>query len=397
VGSGGPLLLETSHNRKDALYAFQYAIGKTNDDFVELEKDELWARINAPVPTPDGPMALVTECEPSRALTLMLEKLARGLEEAGVSGKLRPGKQFIDYHFENNAFPALNALVTLPVDQAALLASYDPYIKRPDRVEWLVERDITRQVVDRVMEWVLDIEGPVQVWVGATRFQMDAESVADFVVDTLPSQYMLSVARSTGHDRRRAAQFSEYGCLSVASYDVNLSRAQHLSELIGVMRSIAPQSNTAFVREASSSATERTLLRILPPISALVEAVGGSLWTLPHLERDYVYDAYVAQVLTQSQLAKTSDLPPTRWSIEDLGADRHLVVHRAPDLWFENDPTPYGDRVGPRISPVSDEVLAQARADFGDAIMTSRTLEEHPPDLPHDELVRALAPFNLTP
>jgi hypothetical protein len=327
----------------------------------------------------------------------MLEKLARGLEEAGVSGKLRPGKPFIDYHFQNNSFPALSALVTLPVDQAALLASYDAYLKRPDRVEWLVDGDITRQAVNRVVDWVLGIEGPVQVRVGATGFRMNAESVADFVVDTLPSQYMLTVARSPGHDRRRAVRFSEYGCLSVASYDLDLGREQHLGELIAVMCSVAPRSNAAFVREASSSGSGRTLLRTLPPTNALVEAVGASLWTVLHLESDYVYDAFVAQVLTERQLAKTSELPSERWSVEDLGTGRHLVVHRTPDLWFDKDPTPHGDRTGPRVSPVSDEVLAQARADFGDAIMTPRTLEEHPPDLPHDELVRALGPLHLAP
>jgi hypothetical protein len=114
------------------------------------------------------------------------------------------------------------------------------------------------------------------------------------------------------------------------------------------------------------------------------ERICNSLWRLFHLEADHVFDAFVAQVLTDRQLAHTRSLDPTRWEISPVGADRHLVRHRQPEQWLDNDPVPLPQRPNGQLArkrPVHappPEVLAQARADFGDAIMTLDTLATHP-------------------
>lgn len=63
--------------------------------------------------------------------------------------------------------------------------------------------------------------------------------------------------------------------------------------------------------------------------------------------------------------------------------------------WYDNDPTPLERRTA-RRSPVDDDVLAQARADFGPAILSAADVEKNPPAVPRDEQTRALARVGLT-
>jgi hypothetical protein len=127
----------------------------------------------------------------------------------------------------------------------------------------------------------------------------------------------------------------------------------------------------------------------------LVKTIGRSFWVLAHLEHDHVFYAFVTQVLTGSQLSKTY-LPAERWTVTPLGQDRHLVRHTQPEMWFDTSP-PRFDQGGTRIQAVPQDVLDQAREDFGAAIMTAQTLEEHPPPLPNKEQIRALGLLRLTP
>ena len=84
-----------------------------------------------------------------------------------------------------------------------------------------------------------------------------------------------------------------------------------------------------------------------------------------HLLADFVPDAHVAQVLTDSHLAKASDL--SLFHVEPMGKGRHLVRARDPEPWI-NDATP------------SEEVLDAARSGFGGMLLTEEFLRAHPPD-----------------
>lgn len=396
LGAGGQLLLETSHDSTAALAGLEQVISASNEFFAELEMQGLWAQINRPVPTPEGPLALVTECEPARALTMMLDRIARGLEESGISGKLRPATRPPADIFGRVSYPALGAMVMLPIERETLHESYDPWIRRPSRVGWMVDPTVTQSVVGAVMDWILHIDGRVQVSVGGSRFVTDPSGVSDFVVDALPVDHMIRVSRSPDPEHRRVVEFSQYGCLSLVEFDVTRDRRGQLIELTDILRAASAHANNAFIRELSSSGGTRAALLRQPPKSPLMEAVDHNFWMPTHLEGDYVYDACVTQVLTSSQLEKIHELPGERWSVEDLD-DRYLVRHLQPELWFDTDPRPFNDRPGQLGSPIDEATLAQARADFGDAIMTPSTLETHPPNLPYEDLVEALGLVHLRP
>lgn len=398
VGGSKQLLLVTKGDQQEALLALREVIADANEVLVTAEADEVYIAVNGPIPTPQGPMAMVVECEPGKAVGRLLAFVARGLEARGISGTLRPGPNSVDDPvFGRRTFPSLGAMFFLPVDRRSVLASYDPWFKGPAEVGWQVDPVTTRAVVEPVLEWVLGIEGPVRVHVAASTFLLDAEHVGEFLFQTLPVDYMVSVERTPESARMRRVRFSEHGGVTVQSYDTALERERHAVELEGLLRRLAPLVTTGLVREMSTNTRDRESLERYPPKASLLERVGRSFWVLNHLEGDYVHDAFVSQVLTTSQLSKTHDLAPERWRIETLSEDRHLVSSTDPQAWYDPDPTPIGERPVPFTACVADEVLAQARADFGEAIMTPQTLEEHPPDLPPEEQHRALGIFGLTP
>ena len=67
-----------------------------------------------------------------------------------------------------------------------------------------------------------------------------------------------------------------------------------------------------------------------------------------------VFDAHGMQILTRDHLDRASDL--SDWRIDEVG-DRYLVEARNLDAWFAGD-------------GADAEVLAKARADFGDMLFT---------------------------
>lgn len=82
----------------------------------------------------------------------------------------------------------------------------------------------------------------------------------------------------------------------------------------------------------------------------------------PHLTK--VPDACVMQLLTPEHLAHAHDL--SEWLIDEVSPKRFIVAHPQPEAWFLPPPTGAAEP-GTRVDP---GVLAQAREDFGDMLMT---------------------------
>jgi hypothetical protein len=88
-------------------------------------------------------------------------------------------------------------------------------------------------------------------------------------------------------------------------------------------------------------------------------------WYFPHgrhLDARKVPDVCAEQILTSHHLALANNL--RGWRVEEVAADRFLVTHPGPSLWF----LPFSRSLGgTRLDP---DVLARARADFGSMILT---------------------------
>jgi hypothetical protein len=257
VGRGGQLVLESGHEMPRAFEALAAVIMESNEAMVEIETRELWGQVNGPVPTPQGPMALVTECEPAKALTMVLDQIKGGLERRGISGRLRPAKTVQHKVFDNNSYRSLGALLMLPVDEDLLLGGYDPRERGPRPFQWLVSPELTRAAVTPLLDWVLEVDGPVYVWIGATQIELGPDAVVDFVCSTLPVDYMVAVRRFPDDSRLRRVCFSEYGGVTVQSFDPTQPREHHLAQLTGLLEQLAPHINAGLVREASTGTRDR--------------------------------------------------------------------------------------------------------------------------------------------
>jgi hypothetical protein len=105
----------------------------------------------------------------------------------------------------------------------------------------------------------------------------------------------------------------------------------------------------------------------------------GTSW--PHIENAraryhrpllarYVPDAFGLQLLTDAHLERAHDL--SDWDITHLADGRHLVASKNLDGWFGGQPGNYGVMA-------DDALVAKARADFGDMILTLEVIERENP------------------
>lgn len=82
-----------------------------------------------------------------------------------------------------------------------------------------------------------------------------------------------------------------------------------------------------------------------------------------HPRAEYTPDAYGIQILTDAHLARARSL--AEWDVQEMAPARHLVQARDLAPWFADDiPAP--------------EVLAAARHDFGDMILTPEAIAARP-------------------
>lgn len=133
-------------------------------------------------------------------------------------------------------------------------------------------------------------------------------------------------------------------------------RVDALRELITALPDLT---DLAFIRTSYSFAS--TWLQVDPALR-FPHIQEMHVRDYPHVLDLWVPNAHGVQVLTNAHLERAHDL--SAWSLTDLGHGRHLV--EAPDL----EPWYGGDRP-------DEATLAQARADFGEMILTPEIIEAH--------------------
>ena len=122
------------------------------------------------------------------------------------------------------------------------------------------------------------------------------------------------------------------------------------------LRETACQLDVAFARTGTGGMTWANFY-FSPPKPPTTEAISPYI-SVPALWPTRVVDAYGLQLLTRKHLERAHDL--SSWKVTAV-EDRYLVQAREPGLWFAESPDP--------------EVIASARADFGEMIITLPELE----------------------
>ncbi|WP_182376512.1 hypothetical protein [Nocardioides sp. WS12] len=387
-GSGKqPLQLQAAGDAS-TLAAFQDVLGDCRQRWRALEGVG-YARgwISEAIAAPNGPLCRLQPFGFKGPIEAVLDEISTGLTDRGIVGVLRPARAKLHPVFKggtNGYFSTLSAVVTLPVDLDRLYADTDSYA-RP-RYGWLVEAELTRHVLKTAIEWCLDGEGDTYLSgvIESTPVAASAESVLGFLADA-PEQperlsYMFGVKQASPH-RMRYVGTDRYGLLTLQEVDLRADQRPALADLVTITDALAPHGWTTSIRQSATGLTGWEAQPAQQNHRSPIDAAGTDRWRVLHLLPDYVLDAYVHQVLTTNQLAKTI-LPPERWTITPLGNDRHAVSAVDPEPWLNHSDLTQPISADNRPTGVNPATLEQARLDFGGAIINPATLALHPPPMP---------------
>ena len=382
VGRGGAVQFVTDGAPQHALDIFRSAANRVEVPMVATAMDGAdFLATSAYATAPGGPVGYMHHCDNAELLASWLASVSDDLAAAGLSGRLQ---QVVSV-----SPPVLDApAVSLG---AALVLEYDDLIRGPFEsgnapAGWWVSDERTRRVLPALVSWCLDTPGDVFVRAGAG-LQLPAEVVTEFVLSAVGAATRVTVERvATDQSVRRRLVLHSDGGVVCTVRDETATVSQHMELLQAPLRHCAVDAVHAFVR-AGAPRVKLGDFWETPPKTPFVEVRGGRspirLWSLAHLQPDYVPDAYVQQVPTSSQLDRidaAGGLDPARWHVEELD-DRRLVTAKDTSPWLDLDQRPYarGDRWVDRPSVPDLATLARAREDFGPALLTAEVVAGHPP------------------
>lgn len=242
---------------------------------------------------------------------------------------------------------------------------------------WLVDEQLTLALAEHAIEWLTLEEASVTY---VSRGSWTARSLG------LPPSLSLAQAagapRSSttcqvhrkGPVRHRYVAFEREGRLSLQDVDRTRSASQQLSQLLKAACWEPETVDYGFVTYELGGHHDVWM--------------GGYMHhDLPNglrepdiryhrpLLKSFVPDAFGVQVLSQDHLRRASDL--SDWEVEEIADGRFLVSARDLDPWLQVPPPLPGDRF--RLSAPPRSVLTQARADFGDMILTREAINRFDP------------------
>lgn len=245
---------------------------------------------------------------------------------------------------------------------------------------WGVDETTTRYMCDQLRWWVHQPRATSGVATDAWHsFEATSlDHIDSFTEMVLSTSWLRLETEVRDPLRYLTAEVRPQGKVGVQAVDPTLTWRDQLDQLSPVLTWTPPRTDYAYVRRAWGNGG---------PCSD-----DGQAW--PHwddidharvqmyrpLLASFVPDAHGIQLLTDAHLDHAHDL--TNWDITPLSGGRHLVAAKDLEAWFQPIPGPNVNDPVVRptdLLPADPDLIAEARADFGDMIITRRTLEEHNP------------------
>lgn len=287
-----------------------------------------------------------------------LESIASALEAEGVDAAITAAPQALTpAWFRNDS--------SIPPQPSALIAyrtiDLSTLPQEEGRFCWALTPDATARVVASAVRWS-HLEGAeVQLGLGEYAVVAQGQDVQPMLTAGLERDPRGTVRQFTAKPpTMRAAVFGQHGSMGLQVLDRTASWRERVDDLIEGMCWHPDLMDAACIAHMGKGGGDWSQLGSSTPRPPYV--MEYQFRYKPDLRRQFVPDAHGAQVLTQEHLDKAHDL--TSWHVADIGHGRSLV--RAPDLepWYAGD------------AP-EDGVVAEARADFGDMILTDEVAETY--------------------
>lgn len=250
-------------------------------------------------------------------------------------------------------------------------------IPRNDRSSlWLVEEKVTRHVVEQAISWA-HLQGGRQY--------VHRGDPGDGCTEPVDLDYGLALTQAINRYgycsvtcrlerplRQRSFNLRPHGQAVFQVTDPTLDWRTRLDQVRQVLSWSPPLVDYGYVRHGVGGSL-----------------VGDSGQTWPHVRgsdvrynrpllASFVPDAFGIQLLTDAHLERAHDL--SQWDITSYAGGRHLVSARDLEAWF--GPVDGRDERGFYVAealPPSDELVAQARADFGGMILTPHLIADNDP------------------
>jgi len=344
------VLLRTKDNAGDA---FRQAI----DDANELDSGNgAFAELDAQ--SPDGYVFLVSGFADDKHLNTWFANLAGRLSARGLRGVLEGA------HAASS--PAWIAADHAPTPTLFLSWTRDPRAVASDvgnMGTWQVPDAATHAIARHIAEWTEPGGDRIILYDSTFPFAVShSESIADTLGSSVTRSGMSAVVRSQQDQRRaRMASLAPGGETVMQALDENATWQDQISALRAAMTALPHYLEQAFIRPAAVRSIGWLHIATSQKLNGLREY---DLRYNRHLLGDYVPDAHGIQVLTTDHLRRARDL--SSWRISSLGVSRHLVEAEELEPW-------YG------VTLPELDVVARARHDFGEMILTKEVIAANPP------------------
>jgi hypothetical protein len=343
----------------ETMQAVEAAVQHANDSA------EIWAMDN-PVtaglvragnvdPTPLGPVIYIDDIGTEYDNHRWLGEFAQLMQRAGYDGDLDVAPRA--------SIPAWGKLVA-SLGPAAYLAyrtqeQPTPISWQPAEL-WSVDAETTADICERLREWASLPRADVYLKSGMTPVKIDDPDPCGQLIRAMELTYTASV----GYVRRtplqvRRAQLSWAGQMVTQIEDPQLDWSAKIDALTQTLRWHPDRLDLAFIRLTRAWASSWIDLARgftkLPHVSEGHVRMRRDLWS------QYSPDAHGVQILTDDHLARANNLDS--WHVQLVAPARYLVQAKDLQPWY-----------GTGTDPAPD-VLATARADFGDLLLTPEVVQ----------------------
>lgn len=306
-----------------------------------------------------GPAVLMSRAGPEPGVRAWLDAFARQLESVGWSGRVTGAPQTHLPRWlsgEEDLGPQLTAFVAYRTLEPTRMSD------QQRRAGWDVSAELTARIAAAGVRWGRFTGAEVYLRRNLHRIRTTTPDVAGPLADGVQKFGMAEVSYLASTPRRLVTvslSFQGQGCYAVL--DDALPWHDQLDRSVEAMLLLPHDTDLAFVQHSPANTISWSDVNAAtPPPPHVREYHLRYNW---HLVGRYTPDAHGIQILTDAHLANAHDLAD--WTIEPLGAGRHLVRARHLAAWYAHpDPDPY--------------TLTKARSDFGAMILTPETVAANP-------------------
>lgn len=307
-----------------------------------------------------GPVALMSRAGPEEGVWAWFEAFAAHLQDCGRTGKVTAAPQVYLPDWLSGATP-------LPPQPTAYLSytrvDLPGLNEQQRRARWNLEPAVTREITDAAVGWARF--RPADVYLSRDLHQIRTRNpdVSAPLADGVIKFGMAGVIYvDTPHRALVSAMFASPSETVYQRMHPEQPSIPRVAALREILTALPEHTDVGFIKHAYFPASSwQNLSNALPPMPHIRES---HLRYNPHLTTEFVPDAHGIQLLTPHHLDRARSLDD--WTVTELPGDRYLVEAADLDAWYaQPEPDP--------------EVLAAARADFGDMILTPEAVSSNPP------------------